>query len=332
MNQLSIRRPDDFHLHLRQGEMLKAVAPYTAASFARALVMPNTLPPVATPEGLVAYRDEIRGAAPGLEPLMTFKLLPTMDPNAVPALKEAGAVAAKYYPAGATTNAEDGIRNPQEAYDLFSALQEAGLVLCVHAEDPDAPVFEREEAFLPHIRRIAREFPRLKIVVEHLSSRAAAEAVKDLPASVAATITAHHLAFTAEEMLGGRLDSRLFCKPIVKFDSDRKALVEAATSASGRFFFGSDSAPHAPEAKAGGAAGSFTAPLALSLLTRVFEEAGKLDALEVFTSRFGAEFYGLPLNRGEILLEKRAWRVPAETGGVVPVCAGEELAWSFRDP
>ncbi len=332
MKQIRIRRPDDFHLHLRQGEMLKAVAPYSAAAFSRALVMPNTLPPVTTPEGLKSYRDEIMAAAPGFEPLMSFKLLPKLDPGAIPALKKVGAVAGKYYPAGATTNAEDGIREPGEAYPLFEALQQAGLVLCVHAEDPDAPVFEREAAFLPHVTRIARDFPRLKIVVEHLSSKAAVEALYDLPRSVGATITAHHLAFTAEQMLGGKLDSRLFCKPIVKFDADRKALIEAATSSSGRFFFGSDSAPHSPEAKADGAAGSFTAPVALSLLAGVFEEAGKLETYEDFTSRFGAEFYGLPLNRSELIGEKSHWQVPAETGGVVPVCAGEELAWGFRDP
>lgn len=332
MQQIRIRKPDDFHLHLRRGEMLTSVAPLSAASFSRALVMPNTLPPITSPEAIQSYRQEILAAAPGLEPLMSFKLLPDFDPGAIPALKEAGAVAAKYYPAGATTNAEDGIRNPKEAYALFEALQQAGLVLCVHAEDPDAPVFEREAAFLPHIARIARDFPRLKVVVEHLSSRAAVEAVLQLPRSVGATITAHHLAFTAEDMLGGKLDSRLFCKPIVKFDADRRALVEAAVSSSGRFFFGSDSAPHSPKAKAAGAAGSFTAPVALSLLAQVFEEAGRLETYEDFTSRFGADFYGLPLNRGELICEKRPWRVPDATGGVVPVCAGEELEWSFRDP
>ena len=325
--ELNLTLPDDFHLHLRQDDLLKTTAPLSAEGFARALIMPNILPPVRDAAGLIAYRDEIRKSAPKLEPLMSFKLLPGMDPEDIARLKQAGAVAAKYYPAGATTNAEDGFSVLREAFPLFHSLQAEGLPLCIHAEDPDAPVFEREAAFLPRISEIIENFPRLRIVVEHLSSRAAVEALRAWPSRVGATITAHHLTFTREDLLGGQLNSALFCKPVVKAESDRRALIEAAVSGEPRFFFGSDSAPHLRSAKAAGAAGAFTAPVALSLLAQLFSDAGRIDRLEEFTSRWGAEFYNLPRNEGTICLCSEAWTVPAEYSGVVPLCAGETLPW-----
>jgi dihydroorotase len=292
--------------------------------------MPNTLPPVRDAAGIESYRNEIRAAAPGLEPLMTFKLLPGMEPEEVARMKKAGALAGKYYPAGATTNAEDGFARLKAAFPLFHTLQAEGLVLCIHAEDPEAPVFRREEAFLPQVAEIIENFPRLKIVVEHLSTRAAVEALRGWPDRVGATISAHHLAFSVEDLLGGRLDHSLFCKPVVKSEDDRRALVEAAVSGEAKFFFGSDSAPHSREAKASGAAGAFSAPVALPLLAGVFDEAGRCEMLEDFCSRRGAEFYGLPLNEGEISLVPETWTVPDEYGNLVPLCAGQSLSWALR--
>ena len=240
---------------------------------------------------------------------------------------KAGALAGKYYPAGATTNAEDGFVDIRAAFPLFHALQAEGLVLSIHGEDPDKPVFQREAAFLPQVQQIIDNFPRLRIVLEHLSCRESVEAVRSWPGRVGATITAHHLAFSAEDLLGGALNPQLFCKPIVKDEIHRRALVEAAVSGEARFFFGTDSAPHTYEAKCRGAAGSFTASTAMPLIAEVFNKAGKLDALEDFTSRFGAEFYQLPLNGGELLLSRQDFLVPDCYDSVVPLCAGTVLPW-----
>ncbi|ORC34826.1 dihydroorotase [Marispirochaeta aestuarii] len=325
--ELTIRIPDDLHLHLRQDRTLEICAPLSAAGFARALVMPNTLPPLTSPEALRRYREEIESAAPNLSPLLTFKIVPGLDPEQVGLLKRAGAVAGKYYPAGATTNAEDGFSDIKGAFPLFHALQAEEMVLSIHGEDPDAPVFLREEAFLSQVQTIIDNFPRLRIVLEHLSCRASVEAVRSWPERVAATITAHHLAFSVEDLLGGRLNQNLFCKPVLKGREDQKALIEAVVSGDSRFFFGSDSAPHSRKAKNEGAAGSFTSPVALPLLAAVFSQAGKIDRLEDFTSRFGAEFYRLPLNREKLSLRRESWTVPASYEDIVPLCAGEELEW-----
>ncbi len=328
---IRLREPDDFHLHLRQGELLETVAPLTAGTFRRGIVMPNTVPPVINATGLEAYRSEITAAAHGFEPLMTFKLIPGLEPDEIARMARAGALVGKYYPAGATTNAEDGFADIKAAFPLFHTLQSEGLVLSIHGEDPDKPILEREAAFLAQVQTIIDNFPRLRIVLEHLSCRESVDAVRAWPERVAATITAHHLAFSLEDLLGGALNHNLFCKPVVKGLAHQKALIEAAVSGEGRFFFGSDSAPHSHSAKCRGAAGSFTAPVALPLLAEIFSKAGKLDALEDFTSRFGAEFYHLPQNRGEVLLSRQDFHVPEEYGGVVPLCAGQTLPWRVAD-
>ncbi|WP_319559933.1 dihydroorotase [Marispirochaeta sp.] len=325
--ELIIRIPDDFHLHLRQNRTLELCAPLSAAGFARALIMPNTIPPITAPEDLRRYAEEIKNVAPNLSPLLTFKIVPGLDPEQVGRLKKAGAVAGKYYPAGATTNAEDGFSDIQAAFPLFHALQAEDMVLSIHGEDPEAPVFEREEAFLPQVQTIVDNFPSLRIVLEHLSCRASVEAVKSWPTRVGATITAHHLAYTVEDLLGGRLNASLFCKPVVKGRADQKALIEAAVSGGGRFFFGSDSAPHSRKAKNGGAAGAFTAPVALPLLAGVLSGAGRIDRLEDFCTRFGAEFYRLPLNKEKLSLRRESWTVPDVYEDIVPLCAGETLEW-----
>ncbi len=328
---IRLREPDDFHLHLRQGEMLETVAPLSAGSFRRGIVMPNTIPPVSDAGGLDAYCREISLAAPGFEPLMTFKLIPGLEPDEISRMAKAGALAGKYYPAGATTNAEDGFSEIKAAFPLFHVLQSEGLVLSIHGEDPDKPILEREAAFLQQVQIIIDNFPRLRIVLEHLSCRESVEAVRAWPERVAATVTAHHLAFSLEDLIGGALNHNLFCKPVVKGLSHQRALVEAAVSGESKFFFGTDSAPHSDEAKCRGAAGSFTAPVAMPLIAEVFSKAGKLEALEDFTSRFGAEFYRLPLNKGELLLSRKDFHVPGKYDGVVPLCAGQVLPWRVAD-
>ncbi len=333
IREIALRRPDDMHVHLRQGPQLAGYVADLAASFARALIMPNTIPPIATPEGLAAYRDAILAAvAPsggGLTPLMTFKIQPGMDRERIRALKAAGAVAGKYYPVGVTTNSEDGIAESESVMGAIAAMEEEGLVLCLHGEEPGAEVLERERAFLPRLAELGRRFPSLRIVLEHVSSSDGVEAVLGLPDRVAATVTVHHLLYTLDDLLGGGLDPHLFCKPVVKSARDRAALQRVILEGNPRFFFGSDSAPHPKASKEGraGAAGVYSAPVSLALLAGFFEERGRLEQLGPFVSRFGAEFYGLPANEGRLLLRREAWRVPSEIHGVVPLAAGRVLSW-----
>jgi len=348
--RISLPRPDDFHAHLRRGPAMAAYARREAASFGRALVMPNTVPPIASGPELEAYRAEIRAAAPGLEPLMAFKLLPGMGRGAVLGCARAGAVAGKYYPAGSTTNAQDGVPEPAAVFEELAAMEEAGLVLSVHPEEPSAPILEREAAFLPRIGLILARFPRLRVVMEHLSTRAALDFVLAGPDRLAATITAHHLLFSLDDLLGDALDPWLYCKPVLKPAVERDALRDAVFGRRGaaagavpsagpgaalgavapaRLFFGSDTAPHARAAKEGrrAASGVYAAPSALCALVGLFEEAGALDALGGFVAGHGAAFYGLPPPGGSIELEREAWTVPEELDGSVPMLAGRELAW-----
>ena len=326
---MEIRVPDDFHLHVRQGAVLSACAPYSASWCARALVMPNTLPPVSTPESAVSYKREIAGAVSSFEPLLSFKILPSMTPDAVCSLKAAGCIAGKLYPAGATTNAEDGVSSVAQISGVLKAMEDAGLVLCVHGEQPEDPILTREISYIPVIERLAADYPKLRIVFEHLSTKEAVDAVLGMPETVAATLTPHHMSMTLDDMIGGNMNPYHFCKPVVKQPRDRDAIAGAAVSGNGKFFLGTDSAPHPKNSKLNGSAspGIFCAPVAMPVVAGVFESLGALDALEDFASRFGAEFYGLPLNAGTLILEKDSWTVPAEYGEFVPMMAGKTLEW-----
>ena len=320
------------HVHVRQGEMLTATVPPTADVFARALIMPNIVPPVTTVERLERYRERILLAAgDGFEPLMTFKIIPSLRPEDVLELKAAGAIAGKLYPEGATTNAEDGIRDIQQAYPIFESMQKQDLVLSIHGEDPGVFSLDREEAFLPVLQKISQDFPRLRIVLEHLTTEAAVEAVASLP-NVAGTITLHHLELTLDDLLGGELHPHYFCKPVVKRPSDRDALRRAVFSGNPKYFFGSDSAPHPQHRKHSPSvrAGVFSAPGLLPGLAQLFERFDQLSRLENFISRFGAEYYGLPLNTGEIRIQKQDWIVPDEIDGLVPYHAGVCLPFSVQ--
>ena len=330
---IELPRPDDFHVHLRSGPAMAAYARREAASFGRALAMPNILPPVADAPGLAAYRKAITDAMSDtglrLEPLMAFKLLPGMAAETVRACARAGAIAGKYYPAGATTNSSDGIRSPGELEEALAAMEEEGLVLSIHGEDPAAPVLERETAFLPVVETILARHPRLRVVLEHLSGAEALAFVLSGPPNLAGTLTAHHLSFTLDDLLGEGMDPHLFCKPVVKTARDRAALREAAFRGQHRLFFGSDSAPHPRAAKEGrrAPAGIYSAPTALPALAGLFAEAGAEAALRPFLCENGAAFYGLPPAKGSMILAEEAWTVPEEVDGSVPMFAGKRLAW-----
>lgn len=330
--EMILPKPDDFHVHFRQGESLGAYVRSSAQWFGRALVMPNTLPPVVDAGSLDAYRKKITACLPeslDFIPLMSFKLLAGMDAKTVEACAAAGAVAGKYYPAGATTNAADGPSNPGAVSEALSAMESAGVVLSIHGEDPDAPSLEREAAFLPALEKILDRWPRLRIVLEHLSTREAVDFVAKGPERLAATITAHHLLFTIDDMMGAGLNPHLFCKPPIKSAADRRALRNAAFSGSPKFFFGSDSAPHARAAKESARApgGVYSSPTAIPALVGLFESEGALEALKPFVASSGARFYRLPAPQGRLRLLREPWTVPGEIDGIVPMCAGSELAW-----
>jgi dihydroorotase len=339
MDELRIRVPDDFHVHLRQGPAMAAYVARSAEFFGRFLAMPNIVPPLVSGRAVTDYLAALRKAVPvpaGLSrdaggkfqgPLVSFKLIPGMGRQAVLDCIAAGALLGKYYPAGSTTNAADGVRDPEEVQAELDVMEEADTVLSIHAEDPSAPVMEREQAFLPQIDRILARHPRLRIVVEHLSSAAGVDAVLAWPQRVAASVTAHHLAFTIDDLAGERLDPGFYCKPLVKTAADRAALVRVACSGHPRFFFGSDSAPHTVEAKAAGAAGVYSSPVSLQLLAGVFESQGSLDQLEAFTSVRGAAFYRLKPNKGQLVLHREPWTVPELVDGCIPLAHGQTLAW-----
>ncbi|MGA2545794.1 MAG: dihydroorotase [Rectinemataceae bacterium] len=334
-DRFAIAWPDDFHAHLRRGSAMRAYARRHALSFGRALAMPNTLPPIASGAEVAAYRAEIVSALEdGFTPLMAFKLLPGMDPQTVRACVAAGAIAGKYYPARSTTNSSDGLADPSEAVDALAAMEKAGIVLCVHAEEPSAPLLEREEAFIPVLERILVAHPRLKVVVEHVSSAALLDFVLSAPKNVAATVTAHHLLFTLDDLLGEAMDPHLYCKPILKPARERDALREAVLRGEEKLFFGSDSAPHPRAAKetTRAASGIYSSPTAVPALAGLFDSAGRIGELEPFLSRRGAVFYGLPPSAGCFWLERREWLVPDEIDGVVPMLAGKALGWRISPP
>lgn len=338
-DRLEIATPDDFHAHLRGGIAMAAYARRHALSFGRVLAMPNTVPPVASGAAVSAYRAAIAAAleppAAGggaLSPLMSFKLLPGMAAQAVFDCAAAGAVAGKYYPAGSTTNASDGLRDPAEAEAALDAMEAAGLILCVHAEEPTAPALEREEAFIPTLERILAAHPGLRLVVEHVSTASLLGFVLAAPDRVAATVTAHHLIFTLDDLIGEALDSHLYCKPVLKPARDRDALRDAIFRCEAKLFFGSDSAPHPRSAKEGpgAASGIYSSPTAVAALAGLFDAGKALAALEGFLSTRGAAFYGLPPASGRLELRREEWEVPAELDGCVPMLAGKNLGWTAK--
>lgn len=337
---LTIRRPDDWHVHLRDGAMLEAVAPFTARQFARAIVMPNLSPPVTTIDGARAYRDRIVAAAgEGFTPLMVAYLTDGIDGAMLAEGHAAGVLtAAKLYPAHATTGSAHGVTAVANIHLALAAMEKAGMPLLVHGEvtDSDVDIFDREAVFIDRVMTgLVRDFPGLKVVFEHITTAEAAAFVESAGANVAATITPQHLHINRNAMLVGGIRPHMYCLPVAKREQHRLALRKAATSGSDRFFLGTDTAPHQVHAKeaACGCAGIFNAPYALESYLAVFEEEGALDRFEAFASENGPRFYGLPLNEGTVTLERTAHEVPAkiERGDIslVPFHAGETLRWRF---
>ncbi len=340
MTTLSLRRPDDWHLHLRDGVQMAAVVGFTAQRFARALAMPNLKPPMTTTGALDAYRRRIRGALPDgarFEPLMTRYLTDRTSPDEVARAAASGfVVGAKLYPAGATTHSDAGVSSVDRAWPALEALSATGLVLQVHGEvtDPAVDVFDREQAFIDRVlERIVDRLPRLKVVFEHITTAVAVDYVRRARAGVAATITPQHLLLNRNALFDGGIRPHNYCLPVLKRERDRAALLDAATSGDPRFFLGTDSAPHGRGAKEAscGCAGVFSAHAALELYAEAFETAGRLDRLEAFSSEHGADFYGVPRNGGTITLAREPWTVPAHYAfgddELVPMRAGTELNW-----
>lgn len=341
--QLSLTRPDDWHLHLRDGEMLARVLPDTARQFARAIVMPNLVPPVTTVALAGAYRDRILAALPAgqaFEPLMTLYLTERTSPQDIAEAKASGFVqAVKWYPAGATTNSDAGVSHIARCHDTLQAMQDHDLPLLVHGEVTDAhvDVFDREAVFIETLLKpLLQKFPTLRVVLEHITTRQAAEFIAAAPANVAATITPHHLLMNRNALFTGGLRPHHYCLPVLKREEHRRALVAAATGGSPKFFLGTDSAPHTRGAKesACGCAGMYSAHAALELYAEVFEAENALDKLEAFASFHGPDFYRLPRNPDRITLVRETWTLPAELGegatALVPLRAGTELAWRLE--
>ena len=335
---LTIRKPDDWHVHLRDGEMLRSVAPYTARQFARAIVMPNLVPPITTVEAAAAYRDRIAAAAgEGFTPLMTCYLTDQSDPGEIARGFEDGVwTAAKLYPAGATTNSASGVTDIRNIYPALERMQAIGMVLCVHGEvtDPSVDVFDREAVFIERVLQpVTKDFPELKIVFEHITTAEAVAFVEQSGSNIAATVTPQHLILNRNAIFAGGIRPHAYCLPVAKREQHRLAVRKAATSGSPKFFLGTDSAPHWREAKesACGCAGIFNAPFALESYATVFEEEGALDRFEAFASESGARFYGLRVNEGTITLGRADSQVPAEIAGIVPFHAGETLHWKITD-
>ena len=341
-NTLTITRPDDWHLHLRDGSVLADVLPHTAAQFARAIVMPNLKPPVTTTVMASAYRDRILAALPNgmaFEPLMVLYLTDNTQPEEIRKAVESGFVhGVKLYPAGATTNSDAGVTDLQRCMPALEMMQELGLPLLVHGEvtDTEIDIFDREAVFIDRILQpLRKKLPQLKIVFEHITTQEAAHYVRDAEGPIAATITAHHLLYNRNAIFKGGVRPHYYCLPILKRETHRLALMQAASSGNPRFFLGTDSAPHAKGLKehACGCAGCYTALHAMELYTQAFEEAGALDKLEAFASFYGADFYGLPRNTDRITLQKQNWVVPEELvmqgATLVPLDAGATLAWKM---
>jgi dihydroorotase len=345
--RLTLTRPDDWHLHLRDGAALAAVVPATANVFARAIVMPNLKPPVTTVAAAAAYRDRIVAARPpaprqaAFTPLMTLYLTDNTSPDEVKRAKHSGFVHAfKYYPAGATTNSDQGVSKLERAYAALAEMESEDVVLCVHGEvtDADVDMFDRERVFVDRqLAQIVSDFPGLRVVVEHITTREAAQFVADAGRNIAATITPQHLLYSRNALFAGGLRPHHYCLPILKREIHRTALVSAAASGNPKFFLGTDSAPHSRTMKehACGCAGCYSAPIALPLYAEAFEDAGALDRLEGFASWFGADFYRLPRNVEHVTLVREPDAVPAELPfgehTIVPLRAGESVRWRVAD-
>ncbi len=336
---LTLTRPDDWHLHVRDGEALHTVVPHTAAQFARAIIMPNLKPPVTTAAQALAYRGRIQAAVPPgvqFDPLMTLYLTDLLPADEIRRAKDAGVVAVKFYPAGATTNSDAGVTELRKTYPTLEAMQREGIPLLVHGEvtSPEVDLFDREAVFIDsQLIPLRRDFPELKIVFEHITTREAAHYVQQADRFTAATLTAHHLLYNRNAIFTGGIRPHYYCLPVLKRESHRQALVQAATSGSPKFFLGTDSAPHPAHLKehASGCAGCYTAHAAMELYAQAFDAAGALDKLEAFASFHGADFYGVPRNTGRITLRRESWAPPESFAFgealLKPLCAGEMLPW-----
>ena len=339
LNELSIQTPDDWHLHIRDGAAMAAVVPHTARQFGRAIIMPNLRPPVTTTAQAVAYRERILAALPEgstFEPLMTLYLTDNLPPDEIKRAKDAGIVAVKLYPAGATTNSDAGVTDLRKTYKTLEAMQREGIKLLVHGEvtSPEIDLFDREAVFIDDVfEPLRRDLPELKVVFEHITTKEAAQYVAESNAFTAATITAHHLLYNRNAIFMGGLRPHYYCLPVLKREVHRQALVAAATSGSAKFFLGTDSAPHASVMKEASVcgAGCFTALSALELYAEAFDGAGALDKLEGFASHHGPDFYGLPRNTGTVTLKRETWELPAAVpfgdAQLKPLRGGETLGW-----
>jgi dihydroorotase len=339
---LTITRPDDWHLHVRDGAAMASVVPHSAAQFGRALIMPNLKPPVTTAALVGAYRDRILAAVPrgvSFQPLMSLYLTDNLAPEEIVRARQAGVVAVKLYPAGATTNSDAGVTDIRKTYRTLEAMQREGILLLVHGEvtDPDIDIFDREAVFLEtQLAPLRRDLPELKIVVEHMTTKEAVQYVRDADRFTAGTITAHHLLYNRNAIFTGGIRPHYYCLPVLKREVHRQALLEAATSGSPKFFLGTDSAPHPAVLKehALGCAGCYTALSAMELYAEAFDSVDALARLEGFASFFGADFYGLPRNTGTLTLHKESWQLPEKVpfgeAELKPLRGGETLAWRVQ--
>ena len=338
---ITLTQPDDWHLHVRDGDAMSAVVPHTAAQFGRAIIMPNLRPPVTTTAAALAYRERIRAAVPeglSFEPLMTLYLTDNLPPDEIKRAQDARVVAVKLYPAGATTNSDAGVTDLRKTYATLEAMQRAGMPLLLHGEvtAPEIDLFDREAVFIDtQLIPLRRDFPELKIVLEHITTREAAQYVQEAEPFTAATITAHHLLYNRNAIFMGGIRPHYYCLPVLKREQHRLALLQVATSGSNKFFLGTDSAPHAAQLKenASGCAGCYTANAALELYAEAFAAAAALDKLEAFASFHGADFYGLARNTGSITLRRESWTAPESFAFgealLKPLRSGEVLQWKL---
>jgi len=339
---LTLTAPDDWHIHLRDNEALATTVPHAAESFARAIIMPNLVPPVLNADQAMAYRERIVQHIPDhhhFTPLMVLYLTDNTDAQMIADAKKAGVVACKLYPAGATTNSDSGVTDMAHIHEALTAMETQGLLLLVHGEVTDAEIdiFDREAEFIEQrLRKVTRDYPNLKVVLEHITTEQSVDFVNESGPNVAATITAHHLMFNRNHMLAGGIRPHYYCLPILKRQRHQQALVKAATSGSPKFFLGTDSAPHTQSNKESscGCAGSYTAFAALEMYAQVFNDAGALDKLEGFASHFGPDFYGLARNTTQVTLHEKPWTVPASFSlngePLIPIKAGETLSWTVE--
>lgn len=342
MDTITLTQPDDWHLHVRDDAVLQTVVPHTARCFARAIIMPNLKPPVTTTAQALAYRERILAAVPvasNFQPLMTLYLTDNTAPAEIQQAKNSGYVhAVKYYPAGATTNSDSGVTDINKTYAALEAMEATGLPLLLHGEvtDSDIDIFDREAVFIERILTpLTKRFPKLKIVLEHITTRQAAEFITTAPDNIAATITPQHLLYNRNAIFKGGIRPHYFCLPVLKREQHRQALVDMISRGSHKFFLGTDSAPHSQANKeaACGCAGIYSAHAAIEFYAEAFEQAGALDKLEGFASFYGADFYGLPRNQNKITLQKKTWTVPAEyeygDEKLIPLRANETLNWQL---